>query len=148
MKIRTIINTNRSLYNSVQKYRKCEKCGKEEFIGIRCDCSLCYACSTEKARAIAISDEIRKKAVQTKREHCQQKSAYWQKSIHGRRISEHRYVMEQFLGRKLTKAEVVHHIDGNKRNNDISNLMLFANQAEHLKYHAELKKKQKENEGE
>ncbi len=37
---------------------------------------------------------------------------------------EHRIVMEKHLGRKLLKKEVVHHIDGNKLNNDISNLLL------------------------
>lgn len=47
-------------------------------------------------------------------------------------ILEHRLVMEQHIGRYLEPAEVVHHIDNNPRNNDISNLRLFANQAEHM----------------
>lgn len=47
----------------------------------------------------------------------------------------HRVVAEQMLGRSLRKGEVVHHIDGNKRNNDPSNLMIFKSQAEHAKYH-------------
>ena len=54
---------------------------------------------------------------------------------HGRHT--HRVVAEQMLGRPLRKGEVVHHIDGNKRNNDPSNLMVFKSQAEHVKYHAE-----------
>jgi hypothetical protein len=37
---------------------------------------------------------------------------------------EHRSIMEQHLGRKLLSKEHVHHIDGNKLNNDISNLLL------------------------
>lgn len=49
----------------------------------------------------------------------------------------HRIVAEQILGRPLMKGEVVHHIDGNKRNNDPSNIMVFKNQAEHAKYHKE-----------
>ena len=49
-------------------------------------------------------------------------------------IQEHRQVIETFLGRKLTK-EVVHHIDKDKENNKLSNLMLFPNQSEHLKFH-------------
>lgn len=48
-------------------------------------------------------------------------------------ILEHRLVMEQHLGRYLEPTEVVHHIDGNPRNNDISNLKLYASQAEHMK---------------
>lgn len=39
---------------------------------------------------------------------------------------EHRYVMEQHLGRALYKHENVHHKDGNKLNNDISNLELWS----------------------
>jgi hypothetical protein len=41
--------------------------------------------------------------------------------------------MHQKLGRVLLPGEVVDHIDGNKTNNDPSNLQLFASNAEHLK---------------
>lgn len=47
----------------------------------------------------------------------------------------HRIVAEQILGRPLKQGEVVHHMDGNKRNNDPKNLMVFASQAEHAKWH-------------
>lgn len=49
-------------------------------------------------------------------------------------VREHRLIMEKYLGRHLTKKEVIHHIDGNKNNNNISNLMLFPNHSEHMKY--------------
>lgn len=49
----------------------------------------------------------------------------------------HRMVAERMLGRKLRPGEVVHHIDGNKRNNAPKNLMVFNNQAEHAKWHKE-----------
>lgn len=39
-------------------------------------------------------------------------------------VQHHRWVMEQHLGRRLEPHEHVHHIDGNKQNNDISNLLL------------------------
>jgi hypothetical protein len=48
---------------------------------------------------------------------------------------EHRLIMERFLGRKLSSNEVVHHKDGNKRNNDINNLEVMS-RSKHSKLHA------------
>jgi hypothetical protein len=59
-------------------------------------------------------------------------------------ILEHRFVMECKIGRYLTKKEVVHHIDFNKKNNEPSNLMLFKNQKEHVKFHNQIKNKKNE----
>lgn len=47
----------------------------------------------------------------------------------------HRCNMEAHLKRKLTKEEVVHHKDGDKRNFRFENLQLCANQDEHDKIH-------------
>jgi hypothetical protein len=47
----------------------------------------------------------------------------------------HRVVAELMLGRPLEPGEVVHHIDGNKRNNAPENLMVFASQSEHAAWH-------------
>lgn len=49
---------------------------------------------------------------------------------------EHRVLMEQMLGRELMPGEIVHHKDGNKLNNDLSNLELLPSQAEHCRGHA------------
>lgn len=48
-------------------------------------------------------------------------------------VLEHRYVMEQHLGRYLHPEEVVHHVDEDPSNNAISNLRLYASQAEHIR---------------
>lgn len=50
-------------------------------------------------------------------------------------VYEHVLVAEQKLGRPLTKDEVVHHIDGNKKNNNPDNLMIFATDSDHIGYH-------------
>lgn len=51
-------------------------------------------------------------------------------------VKKHRWIMEQHLGRILRLGEDVHHIDGNKTNNDISNLRLMSH-GEHSKHHNE-----------
>ena len=49
-------------------------------------------------------------------------------------VLEHRLKMEEYLERYLTKDEIVHHIDGNKANNFIGNLILM-NRKEHQNEH-------------
>lgn len=51
---------------------------------------------------------------------------------------EHRYLMEQYLGRDLLKIEVIHHIDGNKVNNKIENLLLCSSNRFHQNIHIEM----------
>jgi len=51
-------------------------------------------------------------------------------------VMEHRYIMEQHIGRYLKREESIHHINGNKTDNRIENLELFSNNSEHThKYH-------------
>ena len=53
-------------------------------------------------------------------------------------IFEHRGIVEDYLKRALKQYEVVHHIDGNKKNNKIENLMIFQSQKEHIQFHLKI----------
>lgn len=49
-------------------------------------------------------------------------------------VMEHREVMEKAIGRRLDKNECVHHKDGNRKNNELSNLEVQG-RLEHSKNH-------------
>lgn len=49
-------------------------------------------------------------------------------------VYEHRWVMECHLDRSLAPEEIVHHLDCNKLNNDLSNLILIS-RSDHMKIH-------------
>lgn len=54
--------------------------------------------------------------------------------INGKDVVEHRFIMEEIVGRKLLKHEVVHHINHNRTDNRPENLMLLTN-SYHTKHH-------------
>lgn len=56
------------------------------------------------------------------------------KAYSGMYVLEHRLVMEKYLGRYLEDSEIVHHIDENKLNNDINNLVIMT-AGEHISLH-------------
>lgn len=54
-------------------------------------------------------------------------------SKHGKYVAVHRLAMENKLCRYLLQTEVVHHLDGNPKNNDPNNLGLYQSNADHLR---------------
>lgn len=54
-------------------------------------------------------------------------------------VLAHRLVMEKHIGRLLNDDEVVHHVDENRFNNDLSNLQLMTRR-EHTKLHNDKRK--------
>ncbi len=53
---------------------------------------------------------------------------------HSKYVREHRVIVEGYLGRLLKESEDVHHRDGIKTNNHISNLMVFRTKSSHIHY--------------
>lgn len=51
---------------------------------------------------------------------------YKQRKISGRKVDEHRLVMERAIGRQLSTGEHVHHKNGNKLDNAPSNLEIMS----------------------
>lgn len=133
---------------------KCDLCGKE-YSSYQCGkyhhfCSIDCRRKAGKLVASSFSEETRKKA--------SERITYYNKNVfnHGEYRErqtdslrgkgnkksyikrngkhEHRLIAEKILGRQLESYEIIHHIDGNKQNNDPNNLKIMT-QSEHIKEH-------------
>ena len=67
-------------------------------------------------------------------------SEYKSRFYNGEKIFEHRENAEKKIGRKLLKNEIVHHIDGDKKNNLPNNLYVCKDKSEHKRLHNDLEK--------
>lgn len=69
-----------------------------------------------------------------------EKRKYKQIVVNGKKIREHRWIMQNHLGRKLESSEHVHHIDGDCLNNNLSNLIVLSSSDHQKLEHHEHKK--------
>lgn len=54
--------------------------------------------------------------------------------VNGRYVYQHRLIVEKHIGRKLLRTEIVHHINGDRTDNRIENLLL-TDMRTHMAYH-------------
>ncbi len=112
--------------NEKRYNRKCIDCGKEV-----CRDSL-------RCRECASKTRHRKERKIDKTGYVQIQMPGHPFADHKGYVREHRLVVEQKIGRYLRPEEVVHHIDGDKQNNKIGNLMLFSTHRKHLQFHTRI----------
>lgn len=113
--------------------RACPQCSKplvrrkQKYCGHKC----AFAVIGHMARAAASTPEARRRMADARRGGGRGVSYIKRGGRH-----EHRVIAEQKIGRPLRNGEVVHHLDGNKRNNSPDNLQVLPSRAEHSRIHA------------
>lgn len=128
---KALSNGNRARSKKYKYPMKCLNC--ETIIHKRANFGLCMGCWLRQNRRGTLK-RIRAKAG------CGTLfDGYRLLSDHGsrknpNRILEHRLVMEQHIGRKLRRDEIVHHKDRNRLNNSVSNLQIMS-QSDHMRLH-------------
>lgn len=136
--------------------RVCDACGHEQVVSywnlVKKSEHFCRICNNRKtaAKRIGLPAHNRGKQYQAKR----QGNFYidgagyvkvWvgkhaDPAMAGGYVAEHRLQLEAALQRRLASSERVHHIDGQKTNNVLSNLYLCADDYEHQKVHGNLER--------
>jgi len=127
-----------------QVTRICDECGKKDKLTIHT-----ILCSKIRRKT---GKDYCKKCSYKFREHNQKigsASPYWKGGVSINptsgylRINKtkeylHKYIYGEFVGRKISKTEKIHHIDLDKLNNNVDNLYLCENKSCHSKVHSQM----------
>lgn len=124
--------------------RLCKKCG--EAFSPRADnrpnrgqfCSVACAKSKQFSERVLDKNPQWRGGKKRKRDHMLVKSPGHPNADCNGYVCEYRLVMEQELGRYLTRKEVVHHINGDEQDLTPTNLCVLEDQAAHSQLHAQL----------
>lgn len=115
------------LINAVRGVCSIEGCGKLH------DCN--GYCSTHNNRIKSGLDVGTAELLRRKKGEGTISNGYHSIGINRKFKYAHRIVAERALGKPLPKGAVVHHVDGNKSNNENTNLVICENQAYHRLIH-------------
>lgn len=103
--------------------RHCVACGKKERLVGKIRSNKCFKCSHAGYQK------------EEDRTWTKDKNGYLTCRIKNKLIYQHRYIMEKKLERPLEKGEIVHHKNGIRHDNNISNLEIIYSQSNHMKEH-------------
>ena len=116
--------------------RKCDRCEIEEVVQYRNIYKSRHKRKSDKDYCALCSREI--SSVNRRRGLVSDSNGYLYYQLNNERLFLHTKLVEESIGRRLTETECVHHIDGDKKNNDLDNLFVFENQKRHMLSHSSL----------
>lgn len=134
--------------------RVCDKCGHEQWVNywnlVRSDIHICRSCSCKNTaktrkgnpwnRGLKLAPRCVGNTYINNNGYVEVWVGKYTTDGAGGYQKEHRLLLELQLGRRLNKGEIVHHVDGDKTNNSLSNLLLCSGDFDHRKVHGQLER--------